>query len=138
MKRKTKDNRPIALAVGVGIIAAFIITIIGAVAATYAVSGGTTSQEAVKIIASVIWIVSSFAGCIIASKMAGKSVLPVCLLSALGYIALLAAIQVIFFDSGFSEIIMPVLIASAATLPVILWNRSASRGKRTNKHYRFR
>lgn len=138
MKHNINKNKPTALAVVAGGITAILITIIGAVIVTSVVNRGGMSVKAFKIAASIIWLISSFAGCLVSAMVTDKPAWIICGLCAISYIALLAAIQILCFDSGFSEILMPLAIAAAGCLPVILWNRSNRAGKRTKKHYRYR
>lgn len=138
MKHKVSGSRSAGLAVLAGGVTAILITIIGAVIMASVVNRGAVSVKVFKIVASVIWLLSSLGGCVVSAMMAGKSSWIVCGLCVLTYMALLAAIQILFFDSGFSEILMPLVITAAGSLPVILRNRVNRAGKRGKKHYRFR
>ena len=116
---KSKTN-PIWMGVLVGIILALLISLVGAVLSAFLINEGNIGENAYWGISSIVWFLASFLGTASASKAASQQCIIVSAITALGYLLIIAAIQILFFDSQFGSIWKAMLIVAAGLLPTIL------------------
>ena len=135
LKNKTKHNS-IWASIAIGVLAAMIITILGALLGTALINSGKIQDTAYSAISAVALCVSSFAGTLIASKKSGQQLLITAGITVLAYLLLLAAIQILFFESGFHSVLRGIFMSALGMIPTILLSLKPSGRKRGKVKYR--
>lgn len=130
-------NHSTLISIVLGILLMVLLSLVGTIIGASIINGGKVTETAYKIIASAVWLVTSFLGCLLAGKLAGKQILLVCLACAVGYIAVLFAIQIMFLDSNFSEIWMAIILCAVGAIPAILLNIRNKTGNTRKKRFRY-
>lgn len=129
-------TRSIWLSIVFGALTAILISAAGAIVGTALINGGKVSETAYPALSAISWCLSSFIGSLVASKTAGQQALIVSGAAIAAYILILAAIQILFFDSQFREIWKGLLICIAGIIPTLLIFGRSKGTKKSKVRYR--
>lgn len=101
-KKRSMQSLPFAILYGVG--ASVIISLIGSVAGASFINAGRIGERGYSYLCSIIWIVATILGCVVAGKVIRDKKYIAGIASGLGYTVILSAVQILFFDSEFSSL----------------------------------
>ncbi len=133
MKRKKSGKElPVAGAVTIGILGSLLLTLLGAAVLAYLIGSGTVAQTGMGLGSTVILIISTALGSLVATGIHKHRKLMISGITAAGYYLSLLAMSALFFEGQYEGMgitaIMVLLGAGIALLPVLL-----GKGKKT-KH----
>lgn len=135
LTNKSKHNS-IWTSVAIGLLAAVILTILGAILGTTLINGGKIQETAYPVISAIILCISSFFGTLITTKKASQQLLIAAGTTVLGYLLLLAGIQILFFEGEFHSLWRGILLSVVGTIPTILISMKPHGHKKGKVKYR--
>lgn len=119
-----------------GAVVALLISLIGSLLATFLINAGSIQENAYPVIAIALWFVSSMIGSLVACKKASQQYLIVSALTVVGYLFVLIAVQILFFESQFGQMWKAILIGVAGIIPSILICSKTEGRKKAKIKYR--
>lgn len=127
--KKSKENS-MWTSILIGIVCSLLVSFIGVIIITFLINKESFGLNTGGGMSAVIWFGSSFAGAAIACKFTNRQYFIVSAVTALGYLLILAGMQIMFFDSQFYQIWKGILAALAGILPcILLFGRTSGRKK---------
>lgn len=136
--KKIASNKAISLPVSLtaGVAASIVLTIVGAMILAVLINNETITEEGAKYGIWGVLILSSICGTQMAALCAQKRRLIVCLLSGLGYFAILLAGTALFFGGQYYGVVQTVaIIAVSAALTGFIGIKGQGRTKVRHKKY---
>ena len=119
-----------------GAVVALLISLIGSLLGTFLINTGSIQENAYPVIAIALWFVSSMIGSLVACKKASQQYLIVSALIVVGYLFVLIAVQILFFESQFGQMWKAILIGVAGIIPSILICSKTEGRKKAKIKYR--
>ena len=119
-----------------GVVVALLISLIGSLLGTFLINAGSIQENAYPVIAIALWFVSSMIGSLVACKKASQQYLIVSALTVVGYLFVLIAVQILFFESQFGQMWKAILIGVAGIIPSILICSKTEGRKKAKIKYR--
>lgn len=119
-----------------GAVVALLISLIGSLLGTFLINTGSIQENAYPVIAIALWFVSSMIGSLVACKKASQQYLIVSALTVVGYLFVLIAVQILFFESQFGQMWKAILIGVAGIIPSILICSKTEGRKKAKIKYR--
>ncbi len=120
--------------IAIGILAAVITTLLGAVLLTGMVAGERMTVETIGYAVMVITFFASLIGAVIAMITVKHRKMQVCLLTGAGYYLVLLASNAMFFGGQYDGAVLTGVIAlGASAIAAIVGSREGKAGKRRRK-----
>ena len=117
---KKSQNRSIWLPLIWGITAALLTSIFGAFLGTLLINAGSVQENAYPVITIATWFLSTMIGSFVACKHAAQQYLVISVLTVIGYLLFLIALQILLFNSQFDQIWKGIVVSFAGIIPSIL------------------
>ena len=130
------QNKSIWISLLWGAVVALLISLIGSLLGTFLINTGSIQENAYPVIAIALWFVSSMIGSLVACKKASQQYLIVSALIVVGYLFVLIAVQILFFESQFGQMWKAILIGVAGIIPSILICSKTEGRKKAKIKYR--
>lgn len=116
---KTNGVTSAAMKVGIGVLTALIISVIGIIICALLIDKEYIGVESDALITMMIWVMSSLCGTMIAGKMSENNKISIIAITAAIYLLLLMGLKCILFHEPFSGIgkgMLMILVGSAPSL----------------------
>ncbi len=131
-KQRTSSGKAYAMpaGIGLGILAAIIITLLGAILLTGMIAGERMELEALGYAIMAVLFLGGLVGAVVAMLAVKHRKLQVCMLTGAGYYLVLLASNAMFFGGQYEGLLTTALLILAASgVTAIIGSREAKAGK---------
>ncbi len=135
MKNRIKMDSHIVIAIMWGILSALIFTLLLSAIASSVIQSGKASESITGWLSSAVWAISVFCGAMLSLKLHSEQIWIVSGAIGIGYILLLCAVNILFFEQSFAGIGRGLLsILAGLTIAVLLKVRGQKSNRKKTKY----
>lgn len=135
MKKRTRTDCHIAITILWGVMTAFLFTLLLSAIGVSIIHNGKISNSMAGWISAVVWAISAFCGGMLSLKLNKEQKWIVSGAVGVGYVLLLATVNILFFEQTFAGIGIGILSVLAGLTGAMLLNfKSKSSNKKKMKY----
>ena len=133
-KKNSTHLLPLAISLGVGV--SVIISLIESIVGATLISTGRIGESGYVYLCVIVWVTAVTLGCVVSGRIIKEKKYIACIATGLGYSAILTAMQILFFESGFNNYISAILCIFAGVGLSFLLNKDKKRKNKRKYQYK--